>query len=75
MISKNNNFISLKLNSSLYDKKSVIEAFAELKKEADAELDEGEYFLVKIKKNADAEKCGYEFLNYVLKLMKNKGIV
>jgi len=73
MIEKSNDSFILKLNSSLYDKETVHEAFEELKKHADASLEEGEYFIISIKKSSDSEKIGYEFLNYVLKLMKNKG--
>lgn len=72
---KNKNSIIVKLNSSLYDAESVKEAFEELKKETNSKLDEGEYFVISIKNSEEAETYGYEFLNYVLKLMKNKGIV
>ena len=73
MIKKDKDSFILKLNSALYDKESVKEAFDELKKHASAVCENGEYFTVKIKSTKEAEKYGYEFLNYVLKLMKNKG--
>ena len=75
MIQKENDSVVLKLNSSLYDKESVNEAFEELKRNADAEMKTGKYFVIKIKKSRESENYGYEFLNYVLKLMKNKGVV
>ena len=73
MIKKDKDSFVLKLNSALYDNESVKEAFDELKKHANAVCENGEYFTVKIKGTTEAEKYGYEFLNYVLKLMKNKG--
>ena len=74
MIKKDKSSFILRLNSSLYDKDSVKQAFAKLKKEVGASLKEGEYFTIRINKSKDAEKQAYEFLNYVLKLMKNKGV-
>jgi hypothetical protein len=75
MIAKNNCGFVIRMNSNFYDAQTVREAFAELKNLVNADLEEGEYFIVKINDSEEAENCGYEFLNYVLKLMKNKGIV
>jgi hypothetical protein len=75
MIEKRKDFLVLKLNSSLYDKKTVVDAFNGLKNEADALLEEDGYFVIKIKKSREGENPGYEFANYILKLMKNKGVV
>jgi len=74
MIERSKDFFVLRLNSSLYDKESVMEALEELKRHADASFKNGDYFMVKIRKTAEAEKYSYEFLNYVLKIMKNKGV-
>ena len=51
-----------------------MEAFEELRKKSEASIEEGKYFTIRIKESADAEKFSYEFLNYVLKLMKSKGV-
>jgi len=75
MIGQDKDFFVIRLNSGLYDKAVVKDAFDALKPQADAELEEGEYFVIKIRKNRDAESVGYEFINYVLKLMKSKGVV
>ena len=75
MIQKNDNFLILKLSSKLYDKETIVEGFEELKKMTNSTLEEGEYFKIKIENKDDAEECAYEFFNYLLILMKNKGIV
>ncbi len=75
MIEEENGFLILKLNSSLYEKESVNEAFVELKKQAEALFEDGEYFVIKIKKSEGSKEIGYEFLNYVIRLMKSKGVV
>jgi len=75
MIGKNKDCFVLRLNSLLYEKNSVKDAFEELKKNVDASLEKGSYFVIKVKKSKKAEKYCYEFLNYVLKLMMNKGVV
>ena len=74
MIAKDNNFLILKLNPNLHDRETVFEAFEELKKFADAEIEEDEYLTIRIRETEDSEKTGYEFLNYLLKLMRNNGV-
>lgn len=77
MIEKSDDHLTIKLNSVLYDKGCVDDAFEELKKEVRAVKTENEdYFEIRIdRKSEDAESYCYEFLNFVLKLMKNNGIV
>jgi hypothetical protein len=48
-IVESNDFFVLRLSSSLYERDSVRDAFCELKKYADASLEEGSYFVVKVK--------------------------
>ena len=73
MIEKKGNFVVLTLNPEIYDKNSIKEAA----KYFDKKLNLGfgkENFEIKIPFSKEAKTIAYEFGNFVLKIMKNKGV-
>ncbi len=75
MIAENDDFLTIKLNPEFYEMESVLEAFKELEKYTESVFKHEDYFVINIRKKEDSKEYAYEFINYVLKIMKEKGVV
>ena len=76
MIENTKEYIILKLNPKFYELKCVMSAVKDFKKEIPLKLEISKQLIIKVPKNIrNAERYAHEFGNYVLMLMKNKGIV
>ena len=75
MITERDGFLTIKLNPEFYEMESVLQAYKELEKYTESSFSHEDYFVIKIRKKEDSKEYGYEFINYVLKLMKEKGTV
>jgi len=67
--------VHIRLDKQCYPEKFIASALQDFSEVCSGRQDEGKVILVPIGKNLELQKLGYEFCNYLLASMQNRGFM